>query len=368
MDWDAKLSPWDLSEFDQASDATMGSMVGGSGGGGKNCSVDLKLGGLGDFAPAAPEKWREQSAKAPPSAAPSKRARGPGGSSQAAASCLVDGCNSDLSSCRTTTAGTRSAKSTPRPPSSWSAARSRDFASSAAAEFDEVKRSCRKRLDGHNRRRRKPQPEPISPGILFSNQHQATQFSNYPPIFTAAATEPSWASIMKAEENDAIPLYPHPHHPPLQLVDRTQTIPASFSSAFKEQKRFPFLQEKDDTALPVRPALKPVPHGLAQVLDSSDCALSLLSSPPTAQNSSITNAIPMGQSMVSAVHYGGSGDFSASGFSCDENAGSVVLVPDAGGSELQHHCQAMFHGGGGGRGGKGPQMVTLKLFPSCGSD
>lgn len=25
-------------------------------------------------------------------------------------------------------------------------------------EFDEVKRSCRKRLDGHNRRRRKPQP------------------------------------------------------------------------------------------------------------------------------------------------------------------------------------------------------------------
>lgn len=25
-------------------------------------------------------------------------------------------------------------------------------------EFDEGKRSCRKRLDGHNRRRRKPQP------------------------------------------------------------------------------------------------------------------------------------------------------------------------------------------------------------------
>lgn len=168
---------------------------------------------------------------------------------------------------------------------------------------------------------------------------------------------------MKAEENDAIPLYPHPHHPPLQLVDRTQTIPASFSSAFKEQKRFPFLQEKDDTALPVRPALKPVPHGLAQVLDSSDCALSLLSSPPTAQNSSITNAIPMGQSMVSAVHYGGSGDFSASGFSCDENAGSVVLVPDAGGSELQHHCQAMFHGGGGGRGGQGSSDGNSQALP-----
>lgn len=29
-------------------------------------------------------------------------------------------------------------------------------------EFDEVKRSCRKRLDGHNRRRRKPQPDSLS--------------------------------------------------------------------------------------------------------------------------------------------------------------------------------------------------------------
>lgn len=29
-------------------------------------------------------------------------------------------------------------------------------------EFDEGKRSCRKRLDGHNRRRRKPQPDSLS--------------------------------------------------------------------------------------------------------------------------------------------------------------------------------------------------------------
>lgn len=35
------------------------------------------------------------------------------------------------------------------------------------AEFDEVKRSCRKRLDGHNRRRRKPQPESIGSTSFF---------------------------------------------------------------------------------------------------------------------------------------------------------------------------------------------------------
>lgn len=31
-------------------------------------------------------------------------------------------------------------------------------------EFDEVKRSCRKRLDGHNKRRRKPQPCSVNSG------------------------------------------------------------------------------------------------------------------------------------------------------------------------------------------------------------
>lgn len=37
-------------------------------------------------------------------------------------------------------------------------------------QFDERKRSCRKRLDGHNRRRRKPQPEPHTrPGSFLSN-------------------------------------------------------------------------------------------------------------------------------------------------------------------------------------------------------
>ncbi|KAJ6794500.1 Golgi SNAP receptor complex member 1-2-like isoform X1 [Iris pallida] len=40
-------------------------------------------------------------------------------------------------------------------------------------EFNEVKESCRKRLDGHNRHRRKPQPESINFGLggIFSN-HQ----------------------------------------------------------------------------------------------------------------------------------------------------------------------------------------------------
>jgi hypothetical protein len=37
-------------------------------------------------------------------------------------------------------------------------------------EFDEAKRSCRKRLDGHNRRRRKPQPDTMSSGSFMTSQ------------------------------------------------------------------------------------------------------------------------------------------------------------------------------------------------------
>lgn len=37
-------------------------------------------------------------------------------------------------------------------------------------EFDEAKRSCRKRLDGHNRRRRKPQPDPMNSASYLASQ------------------------------------------------------------------------------------------------------------------------------------------------------------------------------------------------------
>ena len=39
------------------------------------------------------------------------------------------------------------------------------------SEFDEGKRSCRRRLAGHNRRRRKTQTEDVSSRILLSGNH-----------------------------------------------------------------------------------------------------------------------------------------------------------------------------------------------------
>ena len=67
-------------------------------------------------------------------------------------------------------------------------------------EFDDTKRSCRKRLDGHNRRRRKPQPDPLNPGGLFANNHgkfippwllagQSLLFLNRTHVYCQSATE-----------------------------------------------------------------------------------------------------------------------------------------------------------------------------------
>jgi len=64
------------------------------------CSVDLKLGGLGEFG--AADGTKEPAAAASPSASPMKRPRsGPGGAAGAQCpSCAVDGCKADLSKCR----------------------------------------------------------------------------------------------------------------------------------------------------------------------------------------------------------------------------------------------------------------------------
>lgn len=42
------------------------------------------------------------------------------------------------------------------------------------SEFDEGKRSCRRRLAGHNRRRRKTQPEDASSNLAAGNRENIT--------------------------------------------------------------------------------------------------------------------------------------------------------------------------------------------------
>ncbi|KAF7834002.1 squamosa promoter-binding-like protein 13A [Senna tora] len=103
-----------------------------------------------------------------------KRARGMSNGGGQRASCLVDGCNSDLSNGREYHRRHKVCELHSKTPVVTISGHNQRFHS--LEEFDEGKRSCRKRLDGHNRRRRKPQPLlPLTP----SSAPTPTFFSNY---------------------------------------------------------------------------------------------------------------------------------------------------------------------------------------------
>ncbi|KAG0461063.1 hypothetical protein HPP92_021360 [Vanilla planifolia] len=214
-----------------------------------DCSVDLKLGGLGDFGLA--DKWKEHSrASALPPAAASlaKRPRMPGGGSQNV-SCLVDGCRSDLSNCREYHRRHKVCEVHSKTPIVLVGGQEQRFCQQCSrfhllAEFDDVKRSCRKRLDGHNRRRRKPQIDPINPGNLYPSSH-GTGFTSYPQTFPASA-DTTWISIGAGAEDTRYGQNPLSMH----FLDRVQ--PFSGTMGIKEGKQFPFLHSSEGMAIGCR--------------------------------------------------------------------------------------------------------------------
>uniref|UniRef100_A0ACD5XTY0 Uncharacterized protein n=1 Tax=Avena sativa TaxID=4498 RepID=A0ACD5XTY0_AVESA len=259
------------------------------------------------------------------------------------------------------------------------------------AEFDEAKRSCRKRLAGHNRRRRKPQVDSMNSGSFMTTQQGL--FSNTGTRFASFSTprpEASWSGIIKSE--DTSPYYTH------QVLSNRQNFAGSTSSYSKEGRRFPFLHEVDQMnfstgaaaslEIPVcQPLLKapvapppPPPESsssnkmfsdgqLTHMLDS-DCALSLLSSP--ANSSSVvdvsrmvrpTEHIPSATAqhhLVPNLHFGSSSSWFAcsqasSGVSAaaprfafpssmqSEQLNNTALVPSSNDNEM--NCQGIFHVG-----------------------
>ncbi|PKA55538.1 Squamosa promoter-binding-like protein 18 [Apostasia shenzhenica] len=344
MDWDSKMPPWDLPELEQ----TAGGLNSSSGGDGLGCSVDLKLGRFGDFG--LPENWKGEtratasSSMLPPVASGSlKRPRGPVNSGQSA-SCLVDGCKSDLRGCRDYHRRHKVCEIHSKTPVVIVGGQEQRFCQQCSRfhllmEFDEVKRSCRKRLDGHNRRRRKPQPESANMGTLFQN-HQ----------------DPAWSSIVKTEEDPAI--YSH-HQSPMRFVGMPAQAPLQFAGtfhcSFKEGKQLPFL-EADGCCQPLATTISSASvSSSSSKMMFSDCALSLLSS---------SSQIPMGQPLLQSFAYGGcsrspanprginSPTVFASSRAEDEILGAA-LVPDAGeGDDL--HCQSVFQVGDEGLSDEGP--------------
>ncbi|KAL6656294.1 hypothetical protein ACP70R_007120 [Stipagrostis hirtigluma subsp. patula] len=422
MDWDLKMPvSWDLAELEHdavpaiAASAAPATAVSGIAAAAAaaaaargptsrpECSVDLKLGGLGEFGasdgvkePAAKgsvapaSSGANASAATVPSASPMKRPRsGPGGAQ--CPSCAVDGCKADLSKCRDYHRRHKVCEAHSKTPVVVVAGREMRFCQQCSrfhllAEFDEAKRSCRKRLDGHNRRRRKPQPDNMNSGSFMTSQ-QGTRFSS----FAAPRPEPSWSGVIKSEDSS---YYTHQ-----VLSSRQHFVGGSTSAYSKEGRRFPFLHDGDQvsfgtggtaaleagTTTVCQPLLKtvappPPPESsssnkmfsdaLTPVLDS-DCALSLLSSPANSSSVDVSRMvqpaehIPMAQPLVPSLQqYGGSpswfaacsqasggggGGGSAAGFTCpsvESEQLNTVLVPSSDGHEMNYH--GIFHVGGEG--------------------
>ncbi|WRX13512.1 SBP domain - like 6 [Theobroma cacao] len=243
------------------------------------------------------------------SSASFKRARAPGSGNQVP-SCLVDGCTADLSKCRDYHRRHKVCEVHSKTPKVTIRGQEQRFCQQCSrfhslVEFDEGKRSCRKRLDGHNRRRRKPQPDSLSvnSGRFLSN-HQGTRylpFSNH-QIFSATAVTSSWVGSVKVETDIKSEL---------NFSSRNSLFPGSSSQNCKEEKHFSFLQSTS-LSLPgvsvCQPFLDANPlsgnggssrkifsNGLNQVINSNR-ALSLLSSQPAETGEIGLSPCPMVQS------------------------------------------------------------------------
>ncbi|KAL5201793.1 hypothetical protein ABZP36_036147 [Zizania latifolia] len=377
MDWDLKMPvSWDLAELEHsavpamtaaaavaAPSAASGIAAAAAARGPPSrpeCSVDLKLGGLGEFG--ALDARKEPPAKGPvvpvssaaptaaaaatvPSASPLKRPRGgaAGAGAGQCPSCAVDGCKADLSKCRDYHRRHKVCEAHSKTPVVVVSGREMRFCQQCSrfhllAEFDETKRSCRKRLDGHNRRRRKPQTDSMSSGSFMTSQQDvnwgvfhdghSVLFSNvgtrFAP-FTAPRPEPSWSGIIKTEDSAY-----YSHHHQVLSNQRHHFVGGSPSSTAataysKEGRRFPFLQEGDQISFgtsatveisvcqPLLKTVAPPPpaessnkmfsDGLAhQVLDS-DCALSLLSSPVNSSSVDVGRLVPQPAPAAAAAEH-----------------------------------------------------------------
>lgn len=118
--------------------------------------------------------------------------------------CQVEGCNLDLTSAKDYHRRHRVCESHSKCPRVVVAGLERRFCQQCSRfhdlmEFDEKKRSCRRRLSDHNARRRKPQPEAIqynfgrmSSSFYDTRQQTSLLFNRVPLAHTRPAAKPTW--------------------------------------------------------------------------------------------------------------------------------------------------------------------------------
>ncbi|XAR52022.1 hypothetical protein NMG60_11006854 [Bertholletia excelsa] len=262
MDWELKASAWDLTEL--ATGDGSSSLGGANKGGG--FLVDLKLGGLGDIGNRSVDKLKLKQSKG------TKTLSSPSGSTKRShnVSCSVDGCTADLSKCREYHRRHRVCERHSKTPVVTIRGKELRFCQQCSrfqslAEFDEEKRSCRRRLEGHNRRRRKPQPQPVRVGnqgaglVQFSSPQSNT--------ISTAETFAAWTGFTRQQQD-------------LQVTGEHGRI----RDIVLGDKQFPFLLDNDLDA----PEETSSDGAIQQLSLNSRRAFSLLSTHPLIQTPATT--------------------------------------------------------------------------------
>lgn len=347
MDYNLKASSLNIAELERQNEPNFAPLIGSDSTIGKhkaegNCLVNLELGRFSESGNSSEDRWKDPRMSVVESSSQSgssKRARAPANGSQLV-SCLVDGCTNDLSKCRDYHRRHKVCEVHSKTPTVTIGGLEKRFCQQCSrfhslGEFDEGKRSCRKRLDGHNRRRRKPQLDSLSMNSpRFLSTQQGSRFlplngeqmlQTSPAMVTSA-----WAGAIKANTDS------------LLYGSHSNSFPRSFSISYKGEKQFPFFRGTDLT-LPEAAIRQPLPEqkifsdGFNRLVESN-CALSLLSSPTPAGTREIglsrmvqPESSPLAQSMIPGHHYNGPQGMEGAA------VGSVL------GSTL--HCQGLFQSG-----------------------
>ncbi|KAA8533334.1 hypothetical protein F0562_033133 [Nyssa sinensis] len=258
----------------------------------------------------------------------SKRAKAPGNIAQPV-SCLVDGCSSDLGQCKEYHRRHKVCELHSKTSKVTIGGQEQRFCQQCSrfhslGEFDEGKRSCRKRLDGHNRRRRKPQTlESVSRNTgRFLSNYSSTRY--------------------------------------YIIVIQHQNLPGSSAHNDRGRSQFQILQGTN-TLFPEASACQPpdpnstsgnsgrshkmLSDELNQVINT-DCALSLLSSAP-AETREIglspmvqPDPITPAHSLIHDMHYSSLGHYP-----CLQGMESKPVVSDFntdGSDNANLHSQGMF--------------------------
>ncbi|KAJ4907433.1 Squamosa promoter-binding-like protein 13A [Raphanus sativus] len=332
MDWNFKPSSGYFSEFDQESvpditptDASIS--FGGSSSPPKgDFSFDLKLGrnignssafgnteqviSLGKLKESAPEASRSSSGS-------SKRTRG----NNQIPVCLVDGCDSDFSNCREYHKRHKVCDVHSKTPVVTINGHKQRFCQQCSRfhgleEFDEGKKSCRKRLDGHNRRRRKPQPDHIGRHATFFQGSKLLDFSSSPHMFptTTSVGSPSWGNGLVSVDMANGSSYGQNQSYAGSCPAKTDIMFPVSSSPISRGKQFPFLQEEEDCSR------------MTSCVHDSDCALSLLSSSSSSVPHLLQPPLSLSQEAVETVFYG-SGLFENASAVSDGSGNEAVALP-----------------------------------------